>query len=281
MRIAEATPNLFEHSNHASRIFIRGVGQVDHVPTRQPGVGLYVDGVYIGQQAGSLIDIVDISTVEVLRGPQGTLFGRNTIGGAVQINTVKPSDEFGADVELLAGDYSRTRVKGQVNIPFSDTFYGKFSGLLQEKEGFIETPNAPPANKGGGGDDITAIRAAFRWAPQDSLTVDLSADYTEAESNGPPSVLGSTINDAPNTRSAMYNAQVVPNLGVGVYDDRYYLGPVTYTSLTGNLNDQHLEVQRHQSDGGVGFRRQPHLQIHYHVPHCRAECRDRFGQFPA
>ena len=246
-QIAEATPNLvFDrragHSNHASRIFIRGVGQVDHVPTRQPGVGLYVDGVYIGQQAGSLVDIVDIATVEVLRGPQGTLFGRNTIGGAVQINTVKPTEEFGADLELLAGDYNRSRVKGQVNIPFSDTFYGKFSGILQEKDGFTNTPNAPPGNRGAGGDDITAVRAALRWVPQDSLTVDLSADYTEAESNGPPAVLGSTVNNAPNTRSAMYNAQVAPALGVGVFDDRYYLGPETYTSLTGNLNDQHLEV---------------------------------------
>lgn len=245
-QIAESTPNLIfdrraGHSNHSSRIFIRGVGQTDHVPTRQPGVGLYVDGAYIGQQAGSLLDIVEIQTLEVLRGPQGTLFGRNTIGGAIQVNTVKPSDEFGADLEFLVGDFNRKRIKGQVNVPFSDTFYGKFSGMVQEKDGYIDTPNAPGSN-GGGGDDITAARAALRWVPTDSLTFDFSADYSEAESNGPPAVLGSTVSVAPNTRAARYNAQVVPNLGVGVYDDRYYLGPETYTSLTGNLNKQKLEV---------------------------------------
>ena len=247
-QIAQATPGLLwdrnaGHNSHGARVFIRGVGQTDYAPTKQVGVGLYVDGVYVAQNAGSLIDIVDVETIEVLRGPQGTLFGRNTIGGAIQVNSVKPSDEFNADLELLAGRFDHMRVKGRVNIPFSDTFYGRFSGLFQQKDGYINTPNNN--NDGRGGDDINAARIALRWTPSDLLTIDLAGDYTNQQSNGAPRVLGSTVfNGYPPrlTNAGQYNFGIAPVLGTPVFDDSHFLGEETYTSLTTTENDVELDI---------------------------------------
>ena len=248
-QISEATPGLVfmrqsGGTDFGSRIWVRGVGQEDHVPTKQPGVGLYVDGVYVAQWAGSLIEMVDIETVEVLRGPQGTLFGRNTIGGAVQVTTVKPSDEFDADIEVRAGMRNLARVHGQVNIPFSDTFYGKFSAVFQQKEGYIDIPNSPNADEKAGGDNINMGRVALRWVPTDALTVDLTGDFINQQSKGIPTVLGSTINSVRiggGTRAFNYNTQVAPALGVPVFDDRFYLGPETYTSFTSDDNRQEMD----------------------------------------
>jgi len=81
-------------NNNSAIVFIRGIGQISAAANVDPGVGVYVDDVYIGQSVGSQYLLNDVATVEVLRGPQGSLFGRNTIGGAVLINTVKPSDHI-------------------------------------------------------------------------------------------------------------------------------------------------------------------------------------------
>jgi iron complex outermembrane receptor protein len=94
----------FGGASSSAAIYIRGVGQKDFVPTSEPGVGLYVDGVYIARSVGAILDLIDIERVEVLRGPQGTLFGRNAIGGAISITTLKPKPggEFSG---TLAGVY--------------------------------------------------------------------------------------------------------------------------------------------------------------------------------
>ncbi|MCK5424542.1 MAG: TonB-dependent receptor, partial [Emcibacter sp.] len=99
--IAQFTPNLsfqnnpsFGGASNSAAIYIRGVGQKEFLPTVDPGVGLYVDGVYIARSVGGILDLVDVERVEVLKGPQGTLFGRNTIGGAISITTKKPHDQL-------------------------------------------------------------------------------------------------------------------------------------------------------------------------------------------
>jgi iron complex outermembrane receptor protein len=92
--------------------FIRGIGLQDHLITTDPGVGVYVDGIYLGRQVGQNWNLTNIERVEVLRGPQGTLYGRNSIGGAINIITRKPGDEEGGRVSLTAG--SRGRLNGDV-----------------------------------------------------------------------------------------------------------------------------------------------------------------------
>ncbi|GEQ96521.1 hypothetical protein JCM17844_01580 [Iodidimonas gelatinilytica] len=119
--IDRAVPNLnvtrFGVGNPAhAAIFIRGIGLQDHIITTDPGVGVYVDGVYLGRQMGANLNLTNVERIEVLRGPQGTLYGRNTIGGAVNIITKKPGDEETFQFEIQAG--TRARVAGN--------FYGNF-----------------------------------------------------------------------------------------------------------------------------------------------------------
>ncbi|MFY8094852.1 MAG: TonB-dependent receptor [Niveispirillum sp.] len=125
--IARFTPNIrfdgaaaLSGGNYNATVFIRGIGQNDFAIFSDPGVGFYVDGVYYARSIGGIMDAVDLASVEVLRGPQGTLFGKNTIGGAVLINTQRPTDELSGRVELTTGRFDRLDVKGTVNVPLAD-----------------------------------------------------------------------------------------------------------------------------------------------------------------
>ncbi|MCG8442765.1 MAG: TonB-dependent receptor plug domain-containing protein, partial [Caulobacterales bacterium] len=107
-------------SSAAAAITIRGVGQTDWSLSTEPGVGIYVDGVYVARSVGGVIDALDLERIELLRGPQGTLFGRNTIGGAISLITRQPSDEFESFAEVTAGNRERLDVRGAVNVPLGD-----------------------------------------------------------------------------------------------------------------------------------------------------------------
>ena len=127
-KLQNVTPNLvfqntpaYSGAGNNAAVYIRGVGQKDFVPTIDPGVGIYVDEVYLGRSAGAVLDMIDIQQVEILRGPQGTLFGKNTVGGAISITTTKPNDEFGGKIDIKVGTDERRNVRGVLNIPLSDT----------------------------------------------------------------------------------------------------------------------------------------------------------------
>ena len=96
---------------------IRGFKNGETVPTFEPKVAIYLDGVLLSKSAGSAFDILDMERVEVLRGPQGTLYGRNTAGGAINLITKKPYDEFGGGVTVSLGDYGQRDIKGNLNVP--------------------------------------------------------------------------------------------------------------------------------------------------------------------
>src|SRR5690606_9374842 len=93
-------------------IFIRGVGQNDFAIFSDPGVAVYLDGVYLGRSIGGVMDLLDLEQVEVLRGPQGTLFGRNTIGGAIILRSREPEAELGGELALTAGSLDRRDARG-------------------------------------------------------------------------------------------------------------------------------------------------------------------------
>src|SRR3546814_2510523 len=97
--------------------FIRGSGQDDFALNFDPGVGTYVDGVYLARTAGSKVDLLDVERIEILKGPQGTLFGRNTIGGAISVVTRKPTDDFSVMGQVSGGRFNRIDVGGVINIP--------------------------------------------------------------------------------------------------------------------------------------------------------------------
>ena len=125
--VADVAPNVnfsfggtSSGSGSAAVVYIRGVGQNDFTPVTEPGVGIYVDDVYLGRTIGSVLDVLDLQSIEVLRGPQGTLFGRNTIGGAISLTSRDPGDTSSGRVRVTLGDDSRQEFFGSVDLPFND-----------------------------------------------------------------------------------------------------------------------------------------------------------------
>lgn len=210
--LAPFTPNMtfdFTDANsgngNSSIIHIRGIGASDWTMTVDPGVGLYVDGVYISRAVGGVLDLLDFERIEVLRGPQGTLFGKNTIGGAINITTRKPSTEgIYGKVQATAGSYDRIDVRGDINLPISDTLAATAAFSFKQRDGYVE---ALAKDEGGvdlSDEDSLATRLAFRWQPSDALVFDLSLDYTR-EREAPAANVTMEINDNPPTLAWLYN----------------------------------------------------------------------------
>ncbi len=153
--------------------FIRGVGQTDFNITVDPGVGIYVDGVYVARSVGGLLDMADIGSVQILRGPQGTLFGKNTIGGAIIVNANQPSNEFELKLEAATGSFNRADFKGIVNIPISDTLAMRAVASYETRDGYQRRlfDGGRQGNK-----DSFAGRVAFKWTPSDAFTATLAGD---------------------------------------------------------------------------------------------------------
>jgi iron complex outermembrane receptor protein len=173
----------FGGASNSAAIYLRGVGQKEFLPTTEPGVGLYVDGVYVARSVGAILDIIDIERLEVLRGPQGTLFGRNTIGGAISIATRKPEPggEFGGSLSAAAGTDSLLHLRGTVHIPVSDSFAIRGSLASMTQDGYVERADGIDL----GDDDTFTGRVSFAFQPSDSFSALITADMTRDRENGP------------------------------------------------------------------------------------------------
>ena len=167
----------------AGAFFIRGIGQIDYLLNTDPGVGVYVDGVYLARSMGSIIDLIELDRVEVLRGPQGTLFGRNTIGGAVNLVSRAPSDEFEARAVATVGSFERREVQGSVSGPLADGVALRVSGLYRDRDGWVDRVTDGTTL---GAEETFAARAALRLEPVDALTFDLALDYADTEGTSAP-----------------------------------------------------------------------------------------------
>jgi iron complex outermembrane receptor protein len=164
-------------SSQNSRVFLRGVGQTDPLISGDPGVGIYLDGIYIPRAQGGLLDIVDVERVEVLRGPQGTLYGKNTIGGAINVVTRRPSNEFEASASFRAGNYDTYESRVNLNVPLvPEMAMARFSFGTATSEGYSK--NVLQGNRQ---DDkkLLAGRASFLVTPTDSLEVLLTGERTK------------------------------------------------------------------------------------------------------
>ncbi len=161
--------------------FIRGIGLQDHLITTEPGVGVYIDGVYLGRQVGQNWSLNNIERVEVLRGPQGTLYGRNSIGGAINIITRKPGPEAGGEMSLTAG--SRGRLAGDVytNLPISDQFAMSLSAAYSRRDGLGDFRNIEEPNKEVGEMQDISGRVAMLWEPSDALSFLFAADGNDGD----------------------------------------------------------------------------------------------------
>ena len=197
--IGKITPNLqftnnapLAGNNNSSVVFIRGVGQISSRANTDPGVGLYIDDVYMGQSVGGTMEMRDIESVQVLRGPQGTLFGRNTIGGAVIINTQQPGDEFGGKVKAGIGSDSLMELSGAVDIPLTDDLFSRFTLGTKKQDGYVT--RAYDGLDLGDTNNTTAT-AKFLYEPAGNFTAKLNFDYTEADENGSPLVFAGYNNN--------------------------------------------------------------------------------------
>jgi len=180
--LAGAVPNmnlvLGRGSASSANIYIRGIGQPDALQTFDPGVGVYVDGVYMSRIQGALMSLYDVERIEVLRGPQGTLYGKNTIGGAVNVITRKPSEEFGGEVEFLFGDYSKTSGSAYLTGGISANTNMSLSLVHSLDNGYV----TDPVTKQHYNDrDNTAARLIIDSNPTSQLNWTLSFDYTDQE----------------------------------------------------------------------------------------------------
>ena len=191
-------PNLNLATNtgtaNAARIFLRGVGEDESRGAVEPAVGTYIDGVYIGRIVGALFDLVDIEQIEVLRGPQGTLYGRNSNGGAIKVSTLKPTTEgFGGSGRVTYGNYDRFDVKGSVNVPIADVAALRVSGLYKQRDGFFDIiPNGGYAGQvveDVGDLDTLAFRGSLAFDITPDWNVLLIADYTDDDSDPIPATV--------------------------------------------------------------------------------------------
>jgi iron complex outermembrane receptor protein len=170
----------FEARQSALTIGIRGIVPFDQNQTaREPGVGVYVDGVYLGRTQGLNAALFDVQRIEVLRGPQGTLFGRNTEGGALSVVTAAPTGEFGGRASGGVGNYGSYTGEVHLNMPEFANISLKFDGVIQHQGATTENPADGQFgwnyyNRVGG-------RVAARWRPVDELTVDLAYDQAKDE----------------------------------------------------------------------------------------------------
>ncbi|WP_242122545.1 TonB-dependent receptor [Sphingobium sp. Sx8-8] len=179
-----AVPSLriatFEARQSALTIGIRGIVPLDaNQPAREQGVGIYVDGVYMGRQHGLNAALFDIERVEVLKGPQGTLFGRNTEGGALSIVSKAPTGEWGGRVEAGAGNYGGRTANAHINLPSIAGFAIKLDGVIQHQDATTRNPLAGEA--GWNYYNRKGLRAAVRWQPTSTITNDFAYDVAKDE----------------------------------------------------------------------------------------------------
>ncbi|WP_242127922.1 TonB-dependent receptor [Sphingobium sp. Sx8-8] len=242
--IAEFTPNLqfdstapLSGSSSAAIVFIRGVGKSGYQVTDDPGVGTYIDGVYVSSSIGGVLDVLDIERIEVLRGPQGTLFGRNTIGGAINITTQRPSDKANGALEATYGNYDRMEIRGSIDQPLSDTLRTKLTFGYKRADGWdklLAADYPPPAHDNRTGrtpGDVNrgSARLAVEYEPSDKLNFYVTADISRIRE----ATVASTALAVPldGTLTAAYNAVDapvinVPGYGTGVlYDSRWVVAP--------------------------------------------------------
>jgi iron complex outermembrane recepter protein len=188
--IGQYVPNLnitqFGQANPAhAGFFIRGIGTQDHVITVDHGVGLYVDGVYIGRQIGANLDVTNIERIEVLRGPQGTLYGRNSIGGAINIITQKP-DKNTLNMHATVGSRNRKNIDVYTSFRFLDNLAASLSTGLKTRDGFGDFVNLNEPGAKIGEQDHAYARLVVNWHTRESVSLVWSLDIAEAEQGAMP-----------------------------------------------------------------------------------------------
>ncbi len=181
--VAIQTPNfkLTTFNITEPQLFLRGIGTTNDSIGADPAVAVFIDEVYIGRPSGASTDLYDLERIEVLRGPQGTLYGRNSAGGAVNIFTKKPQHEFEAKTGVTVGDYGLINVRGYVNGSISDHVAGKLTANVRKRDGFAKNVTTGQDLED---DDTKSIRGQLLFSPSDTVEVLLGFDWTDIDTSG-------------------------------------------------------------------------------------------------
>lgn len=190
--VTRYTPNLIINNGQngaafGNSIFIRGIGQSNYTGSSDPGVGVYLDGVYIPRTIGTLFEM-EGAQVEILRGAQGSTFGRNTIGGAINITTAAPViDSLFGSAEISGGNFNLLQFRGSANIPISNKVAANISTVYRSRDGYTDRVLDNSQNQGD--DNTLFLRGKLRAVPTNKLVFDLGFDYTRTEAGSMASSL--------------------------------------------------------------------------------------------
>jgi len=224
---------------------IRGIGQFDFNPAYEPGVGMYVDDVYYPTLTGSIFDLLDLDRVEILRGPQGTLAGKNSIGGAVKLYSQKPEGDGTGMVEATYGSRDRVDLRGSADFAITESLFARISGVSKKQDGYVDrldygcvfpdsgVPRQMSANTDcvmakEGEIDYDGVRAMLRWDNGGPIEVNIIGDYTHDDRTQAATVL----TYANYTGANDINPYDVPI----AYDDRFVPPPGSYYNYAGYIS---------------------------------------------
>lgn len=185
-RLETMVPGLqFASSGNEVRLALRGARQNNVGTEGEQAVGIFEDGVYVPTSTQAMGSYLDINRIEVLRGPQGTLYGRNTFGGTINIITHDPdTEEFSGNVMALYGDYNRVRLEGVVNIPVTEKFALRLAALSDNHDGYIINTWVPGTSDDLQDRDDTVVRLSAKWFATENFTAKLKATFSDRKSNG-------------------------------------------------------------------------------------------------
>lgn len=200
---------------------IRGIGQDDFAFNLDPGVGVYLDGIYLARTIGANVALPDVARVEILKGPQGTLFGRNTIGGAISIVTRTPSDTPMIEGQATFGSFKRRDVSATADVPISDQLLTSFTFSSVQRDGYQKRVPYRPAtpytmdqpspysagtqnHKTNGGQNAQTVRVKALWLPQDNFKATFTADWSHQDQSAQPNTVLATFPDS--GIAGLYNA---------------------------------------------------------------------------
>jgi iron complex outermembrane receptor protein len=240
--VANSVPNVEMSSGgsgygaQTNQAFIRGLGQIDFLTAFEPRVGFYVDDVYYATTYGSVFDVLDLERVEILRGPQGTLFGRNSVGGALRLISKKPRGDDSGYIEATAGSRSRYQLRAAYDLGISDTLALRVVGSARGQNGHVALLDYKcvypqygndqvggvgqgPVNRNSckrgtlGGGDSYSFRGTLGWDATTDVQVYLSGDYTHERSESSAEVIIDTQSSRINPETGSIGGGRIPPAG--------------------------------------------------------------------